>query len=55
MFLTVALAAYISVLAAALKEANGDYTQAMIAAVLNIVGIIIFGFFSFYRKRKMRV
>ena len=57
MFLTVALAAYIGpFLAAALKEANGDYTQAfMIAAVLNIVGIIIFGFFSFYRKRKMRV
>lgn len=58
MFLTVALAAYIGpLLAAVAKEANnGDYTQAfIIAAVLNLVGIIIFGFFSFYRKRKVCV
>jgi OFA family oxalate/formate antiporter-like MFS transporter len=55
MFLTVAIAAYIGpYLAAVLKQAeNGNYTHAfIIAAILNLAGICIFGIFIFFRKKK---
>jgi OFA family oxalate/formate antiporter-like MFS transporter len=55
MFLTVAIAAYVGpLLAAVVKQANhGDYTQAFsIAALINLGGLILFGAFTFFRKRR---
>lgn len=55
MFLTVAIAAYVGpLLAAVVKQANnGDYTQAFIIAVfINVAGLILFGIFMLYRHRK---
>ncbi len=55
MFMTIAVAAYVGPnLASIVKEANnGDYTVAFLVAVLmNIVGLVSFGAFMIYRKRK---
>lgn len=54
MFLTVAIAAYVGpTLASVVVEANnGSYTQAfIIAALLNLVGFILYLFFMFLKKR----
>ena len=56
MFLTVAIAAYVGpYLAAVIKEAqNGAYTQAfIIAALLNLAGIVVFSIFMFLQQKKM--
>ena len=56
MFLTVAIAAYVGpYLAAVIKEVqNGAYTQAfIIAALLNLAGIVVFSVFMYLRKKKL--
>jgi len=58
MFLSVAIAAYVGpYLAAVVKEAeNGIYTHAfVIAALLNLVGIVVFGIFMFMRQGKISI
>jgi len=55
MFLTIAVAAYIGpLLAAVVKEANnGDYTKAfIIGAFINIAGLVLVTCFMFFRKWK---
>jgi OFA family oxalate/formate antiporter-like MFS transporter len=55
MFLTIAIAAYVGpLLAAVVKQVNhGDYTKAFIIAVfINVMGLILFVSFLLYRKRK---
>ncbi|MEL1136010.1 OFA family MFS transporter [Desulfitobacterium sp. THU1] len=55
MFLTVAIAAYVGpLLASVVKEANnGNYSDAfIIAALLNLLGLIIYGIFLFFKKRR---
>jgi len=54
MFLFVAVAAFIGPrLVAVIQQTTGEYTLAFhIAVVINLVGLIVFGLFVFYRKRK---
>jgi len=57
MFLTVGIAAFIGPrLAAVVKAASNDYTQAfMIAALLNVVGILLATIALYYRKSKSKM
>ena len=55
MFLTIAIAAYVGpLLAAVIKQANnGDYSKAFIIAVfINLAGLALFAIFLLYRKRR---
>jgi OFA family oxalate/formate antiporter-like MFS transporter len=54
MFLTVAIAAYVGPLLAAMaKQAYGDYRMAFVVAIfVNIAGLLLFGAFRLYRNRK---
>jgi OFA family oxalate/formate antiporter-like MFS transporter len=57
MFLTVGIGAFVGPrLAAAIKEAQGDYTQAfIIAALLNVAGIVLTSIAIYYRKSEAKV
>jgi OFA family oxalate/formate antiporter-like MFS transporter len=56
MFLTVAVAAYVGPLLAAMaKQTYGDYRMAFVIAILvNIAGLVLFGAFRLYRNRKAK-
>jgi len=56
MFLTIAVAAYVGpLLAAVVKQTNhGDYTQAfIIAAGINLMGLVLFGVFAIYKRKTL--
>lgn len=56
MFLTIAVAAYVGpLLAAVVKQNNhGDYTQAfIIAAGINLLGLVLFSIFAIYKRKTL--
>ena len=54
MFLTVAIAAYVGPLLAAMaKQTTGDYRMAfMIAVFINLAGLLLFGAFKYYKSKR---